>query len=343
MKEFTFKSTIFLLGGLVLVQALAHIADSVAPDGNTLFLQNDQRHVEQLLAQSQTIDAIAIGNSHTASINLKTLGYDGHKFVRADSDFFEVQYELEKLLPKMPAVKTVFVPVSYFSFHWDSAAAEDTEIRRIHMYTVMPSWQFRSGDIENFVKGKGHSIFPVRSIVREDNWEAIIKVILGSKKKIQAPVEIAEDDCRYMKVEDLTAHIESRASRAIRLVSVMGANHPGLETDLHKTVVEIIQYLKAQNIQVVFFTPPYFRAYTEFYQTHDPEPIALMKQRMRTLQQEYGIEYYDFSTEEEFVSNHRFFADGDHLNGCGAKLFSAKFKQVLATENEYQLGSRTSH
>ena len=337
------KAILFLLGGLMLVHALAYIANSIDPNGNVRYLLNDQKHVKQLLSQAQHLESIAIGNSHTGAINFEVLGYDGYKLARPDGDFFEIKYQLENLIPRTPAVKTVFVNVSYFSFLDDNTASDDVEFRRTDIYTVIPSWRFIEGDFENFIIGKSHLIFPVRSILKKDNWEEIFYItILGKIPEEDQFIEIAADDCRHMTTEALIDNIKSiRIAKYKRLTTEMAANNPDLDADIYETIVELIQYLHTQDIRVIFFTPPYSEAYTEYYQSVDPGAIALMKQNMQSLQQEYDVEYYDFSIDEEFKSDIRLFADGDHLNGCGAKLFSAKFKRILA-DNEPSVGIHVS-
>ena len=69
-------------------------------------------------------------------------------------------------------------------------------------------------------------------------------------------------------------------------------------------------------------TPPYYETYNDIYLKEDPGAIQQMKYNMVRLQDELSIEYYDFSTDEEFVSRYDLYKDSDHLNVCGARLFT---------------------
>ena len=47
---------------------------------------------------------------------------------------------------------------------------------------------------------------------------------------------------------------------------------------------------------------------------------------------EEGVEVHDFSADEEFIENPRFFFDPNHLNRRGAKPFSHKRLRPLLVE-----------
>ena len=51
---------------------------------------------------------------------------------------------------------------------------------------------------------------------------------------------------------------------------------------------------------------------------------------MQKLQEGFGVEYYDFSTDPAFTKNHLFYHDDDHMNIDGAVAFSQKFRQTIS-------------
>ncbi len=85
---------------------------------------------------------------------------------------------------------------------------------------------------------------------------------------------------------------------------------------------DIIHLLRQHNVRVVFFTPPYYEAYTRYYIEQDPNSISEFRTNIKRLQNEYGIEYYDYSIDERFAQDYRLFKDSDHLNHCGKQLFT---------------------
>ena len=52
-----------------------------------------------------------------------------------------------------------------------------------------------------------------------------------------------------------------------------------------------------------------------------------MQKEIQTLQQKYGLEYYNYMTDERFVAED--FGDSDHLNTQGAKKFSRILKDEV--------------
>ncbi len=329
MAKFILKATIFLLGLLVLVQSLACISRSLAPDNNAITLHSDKQAVETLLASAQQLQAVAIGNSHAQAIDFDTLAYNGYTLARSGRDFFEIKYYLDALQPKLPKVKTVFITVSYFSFQRDNAVSDESRVRRIHTYAVIPAWYPLKGDFANFVIGKTHPIFPVMDIAREDNWQGVFKTGVAPDTSPNE-IDLMKVGCVDQGYQYINAHAQLRAIQHIRQSADMAGNHPNLQADTYQTIVEVIQQLQKQNVRIVFFTPPYFYTYTQTYQANAPVAITSMEQNMQKLRQAYGVEYYDFSTDSEFVNQHQLFTDSDHLNRCGARLFSVKLKQAMA-------------
>lgn len=323
---------LFLLGCVILVHVLVFLSDNLAPDGNTRFLQVDRMHTSQILQSAAKIDALALGNSHTGSLDMKALGFEnGYRFPRADGDLFETRYYLEQLIPRMPQVDIVLIPISYFSFLGDNRMSAEVEIRRAHMYASLPSWDALPGDFSNYLIGKSHTFFPVTRLLRPDNWEGVLYALLGSPPEEQGFIEVAAGDCTYMDAETMNASVKNRVAKYMRLTEEMSARHPDLASDTYNTVARIHQFLQSRGVRAVFFTPPYLKTYTDYYREQDPETVTLMRHSMEQLQAEYGVEYYDFSQDETFSLDITQFKDSDHLNACGASAFSKRFRSALGT------------
>ena len=77
-----------------------------------------------------------------------------------------------------------------------------------------------------------------------------------------------------------------------------------------------------------------YKAFSEYY---DKKYIDLMKKNMQLLQQEYGIEYYDFSRDTTFSYINKFFYNSDHLNKMGAKEFSKKLLLMINKNITYEM------
>lgn len=328
MKDIFVRGVLFLLGGFLILHGLSYIAKTYASDGRAYFLAIDKDHVTDLLDHAQEAEAVVVGSSHGDDIDFSVIDLDGYQLSRAWGDFFEAKYYLEYLIPKLPNIKTVFLVVSFFSFDWDNAATEKLGIRREHLYNVIPSLWFIPGDIQNFIRGRGNQMFPFSAIVRADNWEGVvygmISFIRGDDTK-----EISLEECEYLDRSKLADHAVSRSKEQIEFSNEIKNKHSAIHVDTYRTVVELVQFLQKHGIRVVFVTPPYYEEYTSAYIQGDPKAITRMQENMSRIQHDYGVEYYDFSADEEFISDHTLFKDADHLNVCGARLFSQKLNNIV--------------
>jgi hypothetical protein len=332
MKKLIIKGTIFGLIWVILLQGLAYSAKIIAPDGTTTFLTIDQQLIDDLLENKLDAEAIVVGSSHGDDIDCDQMSYKCYQLSRAWGDFFESRYYIENLVPKLPNLQAVFIPVSYFSFFWDNASIGKLDVRRSQMYTVVPGWRFLPGDVENFTIGRLDKYLPLQTVVREDHWKSVIYALLAGEVGHNEMDALAQS-CEFHSVEELEKAARLRAIDTIRLSDEVKANRVNIHEDAYSELVRIIEFLQNQHgIRIIFFTPPYYKTYTETYADDDPEAIQMMRSSMQQLQDEYGIEYYDFSLDAEFTGNHELFKDSDHLNLCGMALFSRKLDESVANE-----------
>lgn len=330
MKRFIISFSGFLLLGFILNLLLAYVSSRYA-----YRYPREELRIQQLFSKTNSIDALSVGNSHAQSLDFATLGYNnGYAIWQGGGDVFEAEYQLKALLPRLPNVKTVFFAISYFTFHADNATIPNRLVMRRRDYVAIPSFSWVDGDFGNFFRTK---FFP---IVREDHWEEVFYAMVKGKKNYSLST-LEESlgvnsygqliDKRYLgqplsldALTTLTREVE--VPEQLHLNAEMVENHPTLVQDVYKTLVSIIKSLQDRNIRIIFYTPPYFYLYSELY---DQEMIAVMKHNMDTLQEDFGVEYYDLSTDPTIAPNHLLFYDDDHLNKDGATAFSQKLKHVI--------------
>jgi len=328
MKELFWKGGLFLVGGLVWLHVLAFAAGYLAPDGSTFFLSIDRENVNQLLANASIAETIIVGNSHGDDVLASELASNGYQLSRAWGDFFEIAYYLENLVPRLPNLKVVIIPVSYFSFGWDNPSAPNLDVRRVDMYSVIPSFRMLPGDLQYYFIGKGNDYLPVKSILREDNWAGIFYSLLNGDIRKDDPSEVTFP-CKPLDKETLDDHARTRALDQIKRSLEISRNRPSVDVDAYSMLERSIQYLQERGIRVVLFTPPYYETYHEIYLQEDPNAIRQMKENIEKLKKQYSIEYYDFSTDKEFITHYELYKDSDLLNECGARLFSQKLNKIL--------------
>jgi hypothetical protein len=142
MNKLLLRGFLFLLIGFFLVHILASVAKQYAPDGTSVFFEIDRMRFENVMKNRQNVQAIVLGNSHGDNISFEALGIDGYSLARAWGDFFETQYYVNYLLPRLPNLEIVFIPISYFSFSWDNGSVTKLEDRRAQIYQTLPAWNF---------------------------------------------------------------------------------------------------------------------------------------------------------------------------------------------------------
>lgn len=98
---------------------------------------------------------------------------------------------------------------------------------------------------------------------------------------------------------------------------------------------KIICFCKEREIPITLFVAPMYQLApisTEHYDYYVDE--------IRTIAEEYGIDFYDFNlVKEEYlpIQEDKYYMDTDHLNGAGAEFFTTFFNQVMqknASENK---------
>jgi hypothetical protein len=324
------RAFIFVFVGWLLVLGLAALAENVSPDGSTTFLLIDQMHVNDVLSNRNDVEAMVLGSSHGDDIDFSTLNYRGYTLARAWGDLFETEYYLKYLVPKLPSLKVVFIPVSYFTFSWDNASVEKLDIRRTQMYTVIPAFSYIQGDIRNFLLGRAESLFPIRRVLREDNWSGVFNALRRGETHHGTFQELVEN-CDAIPEDKLDMMSSGRVADTIRSIQEIKANRPEIHEDTYRKAADITRYLQERGIRVVFFTPPYYSKYTQSFMQANPETIAIMEESMDRLRTEYGVEYYDHSRDEAFVNDFLNFKDSDHLNLCGKMMFSRVLLQKLSS------------
>ena len=341
IKRFALKAALFLSIGFALAAALAYTANRVWPDTVSNEYADYQLQVRQLREQADEIEALSVGNSHSLALDFETLGQRGYHLWRPSGDLFEARYQLEALVPSLPNVHTVYISTSYGLFRWDNGADPEREFIRQEMYSILPAATPAPGDLDNFMLGKFRSVFPFDYLIRADHWKNVFRgLLVGREGSQQADRFRRETDgqelntrfveCTLLRDEELAEVAERDVATYEGRMSTMSAGNTHLQRDTYRATVELIQFLQERDIRVVFYTPPYYESYIELT---DPAMIEEMKQIMSRLQQEYGVEYYDLSADEELISDSRLFLNTDHLNLCGARVFSARLKQLMKSHN----------
>ncbi len=340
MKRFVLKAVLFVVIGIAGMAVLCFISNHTYPEAQIfreVLLKN------YLADHMDEVDTLSAGSSYGCALHLETMGYDGCDIWQLGMDIFETRVQLETYVPKLPKLKTVFLGVGYTLFHGDNGVynLEGRAPRRRLFYAINPSFKVIPGDMANFnfIKGK------MLPITRRDHWRSVYQSLFkpdviknvnkGSPSYL--PHMLRRRSMKQIKSPRKLAIMAKRGAfpYSQKKQKEMMKNHPRIHDDTYNTFVDIINYLNSKNIRLVCYSAPQYKAYADIQKERNHKTVSFMKNAMKRLVEEHGLEYYDFSEDPDLYDKHRLFFDCDHMNRRGARLFSMKLKKAMAeTENK---------
>ena len=165
----------------------------------------------------------------------------------------------------------------------------------------------------------------VRKVRNQQDLIKTMDISPDEKDQLLSKIKVYQD--RRLTYELRKVALENKIPHHMRVVSEVHRKRPTIQEDTFKIFEDTIIFLQDRDIQVVFYTPPYFYPFTRFY---NPYFIQTMKENMAVLQKKYDIEYYDFSRAKMIIHDGTLFANQDHLNLRGAEIFTRLLKQRRA-------------
>jgi hypothetical protein len=290
---------------------------------------DDEKYlINKYLRNIEFVEAIAIGTSHAWAINFKSLEIEGIGLGLGGRDLTECKYILEFLLsPKNNHIKKVFISISYFSLYQDNTSTDKSlSDARTFMYNTIPSWKMIEGDYRNYIIGK---FLP---FIQSDHWQGIVikyirKIKSGIHDKTNEKIAVKIKSPTNMNKEIPIKEIEVRVFSQHRLHERSKKNKIYNVKEYNLNILkDIIKMLKANGVEPILFTPPYYYKYNELY---NDTYIKERKNEMKHIVEDFNIKYLDYSMDSDFIYDSRFFHDADHINLQTSKIFSHKIKQFM--------------
>lgn len=104
------------------------------------------------------------------------------------------------------------------------------------------------------------------------------------------------------------------------------------EEDKKQNLIDLITLCKERNITPVLITTPYTVYYNQYVSA---DFLYEFYSVINEIALEYGVSYYDYSHDERFQTNLKYFGDADHLNPDGAVYFTALLTEEVAELKAY--------
>jgi hypothetical protein len=340
MRTFFLKAFCFIIGISLMLNLLGTLADRKAPLEDWRFYY--EQNLASLKAKNNEIEAITLGSSHADSIDYSAMGMNGQSLALAAADPFEVEKTVSTLDNKLPNLNTVILTISYYTFSWDTAADRRLSPRRIGFYSEIPAWSPIPGDWSDFLMGKLDAYTHVLRVVRSDNWQGVWPALLADPTAADpfpydgVRTTSAWGECSHYTEQQLIEHAAKIAGNNVVTAQQMAAAHSGLEQDTYAALARTIEYLQSRGIRVILYTPAYYNQYTADFSEQGSAILVGMRQAVTKLQDTYGVENYDFSTDTEITTQPDLFANSDHVNECGSRVVSEKLRERMDEKSAMQ-------
>ena len=104
------------------------------------------------------------------------------------------------------------------------------------------------------------------------------------------------------------------------------------EEDKKQNLIDLITLCKQNNITPVLITTPFTVYYNQYVSADFLYEFYTV---INDIALEYGVSYYDYSHDERFQTNLKYFGDADHLNSDGAVYFTGLLTEEVAELKGY--------
>lgn len=118
--------------------------------------------------------------------------------------------------------------------------------------------------------------------------------------------------------EDMLAEGKRRAE------SFMNQSGEQVLGEQYEALIQMIELCKEKGIQIVLVTVPTLPCH---YESFTDEFMEKFYQDLKNICETYDVQYFDYTGDERFLTDYRWFRDTDHFNEIGAKVFTRQFLQ----------------
>jgi len=264
--------------------------------------------------QAQDVEVLVLGSSHAYfDVLPELLGRPAFNLADVSQSLFYDRALLKKYLGRMPSLKLVVLPVSYFSIGYQL----DDGVERWRSYYYYKYYGLHHRDwrqdwnVRNFsayflcdkqLGGARNVFFGKIKDVSGDydpsgGWTNRVDNPAGEK-----PLSLSE-----------SAQVALKRHRTLMKTQHVQENAVILE--------DIIHEMKVRGIKLVLVTTPVTRYYGDGM---DAVQYQQMQDILKRLSSDYGVNYFNYSLDSRFSDED--FYDSDHLNLQGAQKFSLLLK-----------------
>lgn len=304
MKIFLKKLVVVLLPAFSLIIAFELLARSIPTSYGA-------KH-DYLMEKKDKIKILVSGSSHANfGINPQYFEQEAFNISNTSQCLYQDYSVLSKYLAECKNVKTVIVPISYFTLQSDLALSPE-------------AWRCKYYSVYMGVKGDASSSpFEIGNLSALVLWDGPVNVLKSLRKVKKVNINnygFQSLDGHEVKTDD-TINDSSGKAR-------VGYHDQFMKKDLLVSNLVLLNklagMLREKNIKMVLVTTPVYKTY---YQHVTPQNYNLMVNSLEVISKRHKVDYYNYFSDARFEISD--FLDNDHLNEEGAKKFSIILKNDI--------------
>lgn len=275
--------------------------------------------------QRSEVEAVTVGNSHSRAVDFRALGLRGMHFWQGGQDAFEAAYFARYAAAQAPRLRYVLFAASSGFERTDHAVPtlrDRTDIRR-EVYARTPHVRPIGSDLDLWVSGT------VAPLVRADHWRGVVYRLNRPRRAVHLTDGGGGEipPLPPHTLHSISRHARQRAALHDSIGTETLAVDPTTPSRVAAEMDALAGNLDARGVMLVLYTPPYHQSYLrERGPAVHAETQALLADVLR---RNANAVWLDFSTDPRFVGRTELYADSDHMNFLGARLFSVALRQCL--------------
>lgn len=282
---------------------------------------NGMRKFQEL---PEHIDIVNFGASHSAcAFNWSDYEeFDGANMALGSQTIVYDEAMLRYCFNHLDKDSTVVLEIMYKSLYEEEQNEPPYPTNITRYYQVLPGSYIKQWNLQDAIKYK---YFPIVG-----NRQAAIPKMMGEwlygntgKSELERQQDMKQsligEPTQVLAGWEEDEMIAEGKRRAGVFMELSGNQVKGEQYD---ALIRMIEMCKENNIQVIMITAPTLPC---FYMGYTKDFVDKFYADMDEICKKYEVQYIDYTGDERFLIDYRWYSDTDHLNGYGSEVFTRAF------------------